>query len=142
MRHVDDTQASLFSLMCDVEDAAAVGTLLDRQPLTSVPMAIEVAMADEYHILSVSRLLRARGRRKHHGSKENRHERENNSLHGRCSSVNTPSWNQEWQTGRVSSSARDSQGLSLEETCFREYLSPVALAAVAQRAAEGGKLFS
>ena len=142
MGHIHDTQASLFSLMRDVEDAAAIGTLLDRQPFTSVTVAIEVAVADENHIPLFSRLLRIRGWNKHHGSKGDSYYRENNSLQGGCSPINTPTWNQGWQTGRVSPSSSDSQELSLEGPCFRDHLSPVALAAVAKRTAEGGKLFS
>jgi hypothetical protein len=50
MRHIDDTQASLFSLMRNVEDAPAIGTLLNNQALPSVTVAIEIAVADQKHI--------------------------------------------------------------------------------------------
>src|SRR5579864_5918068 len=81
MCHVDNTQASLFSLMRDVKDAAAIGTLLDHQTLASVTVAIEVIVAKEKHILLLSRLLGIGGSDKNHDRKEYKNEGQTNFMH-------------------------------------------------------------
>src|ERR1700676_3326165 len=116
MGHVDDTQAGFFSLMRNIEDAAAVGTLLDRQPLTPVTVAIEIAVANEAHVFLFRRRLGVNRRDTHRGSKN---DGEKNSTHCKCpprdesfQMINMPTWSECWQIRSVSSSPCDSQELS------------------------------
>jgi hypothetical protein len=117
MRHVEDAQAGFFSLMGDVEDPPAIGTLLDRQAFASVTAAIEIIVADENHVFSFSRLLGVTSRDKDGRDDRSKDDREKDSR--RCSPrdessqmIRTSTWSECWQTRRVSSSWGDSQELS------------------------------
>jgi hypothetical protein len=85
MRHVDDTQAGFLTLMRNIEDAAPVGTLLDRQPLTSVPVATEVAVANEDHVFLFSRLLSVTSRDQDRRGDRKMDDGEKDSAHCNCS---------------------------------------------------------
>src|ERR1700674_741706 len=120
MGHVDDTQAGLFSLMRNIEDAAAVGTLLDREPLTPVTVAIEIVVANEEHVL-LFRCLSGGGRDKYRDCEKYKNDGEKNSTHCKCpprdesfQMINTPTWSECWQVRSVSSSPCSSQELSSE----------------------------
>ena len=85
MRYVNNTQTSLFALVRNIEEAPAVRALLDHQTLAPVTFAIEIAVANEDHVLLFSRHLGIAGGDKHHDSKEHDGEREANFAHVGCS---------------------------------------------------------
>jgi hypothetical protein len=116
MRHVDDTQAGFLTLVRNIEDAAPVGTRLDRQPLTSVPVATEVAVANEDHVFLFSGLLSVSSRDQDRRGNRNMDDREKDSARCNCAPrEESPStWGECWQTRRVPSSRCNSQELSSE----------------------------
>src|SRR5580693_1594532 len=116
MRHVDDTQAGFLTLMRNIEDSAPVGTLLDRQPLTSVSVATEVAVANEDHVFLFSRFLSVTSRGQDRRGHRNMDDGEKDSAHCNCSPRNEglSTWSECWQTRRVPSSRCNSQELSSE----------------------------
>ena len=63
MRNVNDAEAGCVPDMGVIQDAAAVGPLLERHPLAAIAMTIEVIMADEDHVLLLRHLLATGERR-------------------------------------------------------------------------------
>ena len=51
MRNIDDAHAGLLPFMSQVEDAASIGPLLDRESFAPVAIAVEIVVADQNHVV-------------------------------------------------------------------------------------------
>ena len=50
MRNIDDADAGFLPFMSQIEDAPAIGPLLDRESFAAVAIAVEIVVADQGHV--------------------------------------------------------------------------------------------
>ena len=67
MRNVHDAQAGFLAFMRQIQNAAAIGPLLDREAFAPVAVAVEIVVADERHVVRFGLRLGAQGQNEEHG---------------------------------------------------------------------------